>query len=52
MFSFCNLILIVQNVFNRGYAFKSLPGENRFENLFENKFTTGPSDYVGYVLAW
>lgn len=45
MFSFFNLILIFQNVFNREYALKSLPG-------FENKFTTGPFDYVGYVLAY
>lgn len=45
MFSFFNLILIIQKVFNREYAFKSLPG-------FENKFTTSPCDYVGYVLAY
>lgn len=45
MFSFFNLILIIQNVFKRQYAFKSLPG-------IENIFTTGHSDYVGYVLAY
>lgn len=45
MFSFFNLILIIQNVFNREYAFKSLPG-------FENKFTTTSCDYIGSVLAY
>lgn len=45
MFSFFNLILIIQNVFKRQYAFKSVPG-------IENIFTTGSFDYVGYVLAY
>lgn len=44
MFSFFNLILIIQNVFKRQYAFKSMPG-------IENIFATGPFDCVGYVLA-
>lgn len=45
MFSFFNLILIIQNLFHSEYAFKSLPG-------LENKFTSNPCDYIGYVLAY